>query len=349
MNIMILGGGIAGMLGAYALRKHKPTIVEAGYKLGGNFTAGGLKYIHDTQDIRKLLNELDVPFQPYSPRGAILIEGQVYNHPETLADWSPLRRYQVQHQHWRKTRAAEHGFREDCMNDPMGNHQALKCDHNLLLQRLEVALRNAGCDIRLGSKVESIGVIEGLGGVRGVTLDESLIIKHEPISISYDILVPTLPLGLLSQVAPWAKLPRAEATKLAIFDVAIEESIMKRLAWDYMYTPDLRWVSRIAKPEPYKLMVEVPWYLVQSDSAYNVRAFPEAAAPEVMNILGETILREHDAVCTGSRLIPGHLRPLESELVWPSGWYPLGRFAQWDSRATADKVYARALSIASSL
>lgn len=344
MNIIILGGGIAGLLGAYALRKHKPTIIEASGKLGGNFTAGGLKYIHDTPEIRQLLKELDVPSEPYTPRGALLVEGMPCAHPETLAGMSELQRYQTQLRHWHKTRASSIGFRADCMNDPLGNHKALRCNHTQLLVNLEAAVRDAGCDVRLGSLVSGIGDVEGLGGARGVHLREGM---GQGPSISYDVLVPTLPLGLLAKLAPWAKLPEAEATKLAIFNA--ELPITLRPSWDYMYTPDVRWISRIAQPEPHSLMIEVPWYLAQFDhpKIHPNHLTTAQVIPQVAMIMREQV--GLDAVITDSRIIPGHLRPLEDPLEWPHGWYPLGRFAQWDSRATADKVYARALSIASSL
>ena len=348
MNVLILGGGIAGLLGAYAFRRHKPTIIEASGKLGGNFTAGGLKYIHDTPDVRKLLKELDVSFEPYKPQGSILIDGHPCSHPETLAQMPALQRYQIQLKHWRKTRASSLGFREDCMNDPLGNHRALRCKHNQLLAKLEAAVRDAGCDVRLGSLVAGIGSVDpefAPPGTRAVHLREGI----GSCSIAYDLLLPTLPLGLLGKLAPWANLPTAEATKLAIFD--IELPIHCRPSWDYMYTPEVKWISRIAQPEPHTLMVEVPWYLPQSDAVMGNQD-PKGlkvldTAPEVLFILKAELGLE--GVCTGARLIPGHLRPLEGPLEWPINWYPLGRFAQWDSRATADKVYARALSIASGL
>lgn len=339
MNIIILGGGIAGLLGAYALRRKKPTIIEASAKLGGNFTAGGLKYIHDTPDIRQLLKSLGIVFEPYKPRGAIFLEGSVCSHPDTLAQMDKLHRYQIQFRHWTKTRASEVGFREDCMNDPLGNHAALRCDHQELLRRLEERVREAGCEVRLGSKVERIDTIQG-DGRRGIHLREGL----SEVAMGYDVLVPTLPLGLLSKLAIWADLPACEATKLAIFEM--ELPIYVRPSWDYMYTPDAKWITRLVQPEPHTVMAEVPWYLPQYDHQ-DPHLTTTDAIPEVMDIMRSTFGLE--GVCTGARLIPGHLRPLDRPPVWPVGWYPLGRFAQWDSRATADKVYARALSIAESL
>lgn len=336
MNIVILGGGIAGLLGAYAMRRQKPTIIEAGAKLGGNFGAGGLKYIHDTPDMRQLLRELDLTFEPYKPRGRIWLDGAERSHPETLMEMDRLHRYQIQFRHWVKTRASDLGFRQDCMNDPLGSHAALKCDHIELMRKLEVRLREAGCDIRLGAQVKGI-----TADARAVQFGDGVTDVHVP----YAVLVPTLPLGLLAKLAPWADLPACEATKLAIFEV--ECPIFQRFDWDYMYTPDAKWISRLVQPQPFTVQAEVPWYLVQYEHADRHNLATVEVIPDVMKILNDEFHIE--GVCTGARLIPGHLRPLDREPVWPANWYPLGRFAQWDSRATADKVYARALSVAQSI
>ena len=337
MHIVILGGGIAGLLGAYALRAYKPTIIEASGKLGGNFAAGGLKYIHDTPEVRQLLKELDLPFKPYKPVGAILLQKETLSHPETMAQMSTMERYRVQLLHWNKTRATSVGLRDDCMNDPLGSHQALQCDHLELLRRLECKVRDAGCDVRLGSNIVSIGDSDGLG-MRCINLREGL----AELSIGYDTLVPTLSLGILDKLAPWARFPRAETTKLGIYQ--IELPIHLRPAWDYLYTPDIEWISRIAHTEAHTLMVEVPWHQIQFEAAE--RNNPTPTMFQVLPVI-ERILKEEvglEGVCVDERFIPGHLRPLGESVFWPPGWFPLGRFAQWDSRATADKVYARALS-----
>lgn len=336
MNIIILGGGIAGLLGAYALRRAKPTIIEASGKLGGNFAAGGLKYIHDTPEIRQLLRELELPFEPYHPRAAIHVDGMEWPHPDHLMGVSPMKRYQIQFKHWIKTRASSIGFREDCMNNPTGDHAALRCDHIELMRRLERKVRDAGCEIRLGSTVHSIAE----GNAR-IHLQEGV----SGVSMGYDILIPTLPLGLLSKLAPWASFPTADVTKLAIFELTLP---IFTNAWDYdyMYTPEAKWVSRLVWPNRGALMAEVPWHLPQGE-AYPSQPTLNSVTPWVVSILKDTFGIE--GVCTDSRFIPGHLQPLTRMPDWPADWFPLGRFAQWDSRATADKVYARALAIASGI
>jgi len=335
MNIVILGGGIAGLLGAYAMRHTKPVIIEAGPHLGGNFLAGGLKYIHDTPEVRQLLRELELPFKAYKPRGALWWDGVDRKHPDFMASIDPLVRYQIQLKHWVKTRGTDLGFRHDCMNDPMGNHAALRCDHMELLKRLEQRVRAAGCEVRLGSKVTFITE-------RHVCLNEGM----NDLSIGYDVLVPTLPLGMIAKMAPWTELPSSEATKLAIFEV--ESGIDIHPDWDYMYTPEAKYITRLVQPEPHAITAEVPWHLPQSDhTGREVGITTMEMMPDIMDILRDTFKIE--GVCTSARLIPGHLRPLERQPEWRSGWYPLGRFAQWDSRATADKVYARALSVAQNI
>jgi hypothetical protein len=335
-RIIILGGGIAGLLAAYAFRRFKPTLIEGSAKLGGAYTSGGLKYIHDTPEIRQLLDELQLPYAPYRPQGRLWLDGTMYPHPETLALLSEELRHEIQFKHWTKTRGTEQGFRPDCMNDPLGSHSALRCDHDELLRRLEQAVRGAGCEVRLGNHVTGIEEIDLKGAVH-LKAGQSI------CSMNFDALVPTLPLGMLSKLAPWAGLPPADATRLAIFKLEINSTRNRgQHAWEYAYTPRVKWVSRLVHPEPHRIIAEAPLFLLQSE----VHGFttPETFGQTIANIVRDEV--NIDASFVSANLIQGHLRPLDKELNWPDGWHPLGRFAQWDSRATADKVYARALTLA---
>src|SRR4029077_12983985 len=157
MGIVILGGGIAGLLAAYTTRHHRPVVLEASGKLGGNFAAGGLKYLHGIYEMEQLLTELGVPFDHHITSGMLHTGDAIHPHPHWLRAASPELRRGIQFDHWVKTRGTYMDFRDDCMNDPLGDHHvALRCDHDLFMEKLETACREAGVTFQLGSAVQAI-------------------------------------------------------------------------------------------------------------------------------------------------------------------------------------------------
>jgi hypothetical protein len=162
--------------------------------------------------------------------------------------------------------------------------------------------------------------------------------------------VPTIPLPLLSKLAPWANLPKPDLTKLLLVKFAVpahQEFSQDHIdRWDYIYTPHQHWISRLYSVQPDELVAEIPAYLIQSESQPPHEPEPWNSLPVMAKIV--TAVRDVtriDVEPIESKIIPGHLRPLEHKLVWPRTWHPLGRFAQWEARATSDKVLGSALEL----
>ena len=342
MNIVILGGGISGLLAGWVLREHRPLIIEAGPNVGGNYLAGGLKYIRATPAFRQLLGELALYYDSYQPQGAILadaawgIGGWTHPHPTWLRSLSTIQREHIQRLHWMKTRGSSEGFRTDCMNDPLGegDAMALAVNHGELIKALAFY-----CRLLLKRRVVAIEpdhiLFESTDGDWTDALWRSGI--RSP-ALPYDLLITTLPLGLTARLAKWTGLPDVKPNPLTIVNVQADGTLpWWRVAgehhWNYLYTPFMKKVSRL--------------------SAGSLAGRFQAEAPGEVSIAEVAADLKHvfgglDGLFSPSsfgerRVIPGHLRPLDRPLLWPGNWLSLGRFAEWNPRATAEKVLDRVI------
>lgn len=319
-RIVILGGGISGLLGAWAFRHHKPVILEASGSVGGNYTAGGLKYIRATLLMRALVDVLDMRAEIYRPKGGIIVDGQLRAHPDWIMTIHPYARRDIQMWHWMKTRGERESFRDSCMNDPAGEGAALaiRLDHGDLIARLERALTRGGAKIITGAKV-------GMIKQDYVAWGESFIMKTAP----YDRLISTLPLwlipGLAQDVTP-LDIPEVTANKLSVvkfFNVREPTPV-----YDYIYTPQAPIISRISRV----------------DGAGTWQA--EAPGLHGVEEIAKDFPLDFSTTASTRVIIPGHLLPIERQPVLPTNWLMLGRYAEWDPRSTVEKVLERAAALA---
>lgn len=330
MRTVILGGGISGLLAAWVLRDQKPVLLEAKPEVGGAYLAGGLKYIRNTWNFRLMLKLIGVDAHQYSPCGMLLFGQRIREHPDWLLEQPPWLQRAIQASHWLKTRGGGEslqGFRSDCMNAPKteARDKALSCDHRLLFDRLIWSLSDHNVDIRTGVRIEHVS---------------RTMVCYSGGSEEYDRLVVTIPLAAISKLAPWAHIPSATPNKLTIMDVGT--NVVSVPSWDYLYTPMLPCVSRITWTGKCLFQVEAPGDHTQSA----VGMFDDTR--EALSVM-----------CDGNRsslvveavkkpvVIPGHLPMLGRKIMWPKNWIPLGRFTEWNPRATAEKVLDRAVGMLS--
>lgn len=330
--ITILGGGIAGMLAAYAFTEYEPRLYESTLQLGGNFLAGGLKYLHDTPAMRKLLADLGVSFEPRRPEGRIHHFGELRYHPDYMASLDAGTRRGIQVAHWRKTRQTEPDESVTrSMNDPMGNHAALDCDLTLFVQRLE-QWTHANSDVRLGDPIIEVRKTNAEGAM--ITVKDS----YGDRSVFSERVITTIPLAVLAKVMDG--IPTGKVSRLLLVRFAIPMFHQTR-RWDYVYTPDETLITRLYW-DTNEIVAEVPTSLLEVESW--------RLDPPTTDMIDEITAQARKVtgipLCPlGTKLAPGHLRPLDSPLVLPPGVVALGRFAAWDSRATADKVLGQALDL----
>lgn len=319
MSTIILGGGIAGMLAAYALRWQRDVVLlEAAPKLGGNYLAGGLKYLHGSPEMAELLDELNIVYTKREPIGAVRLIDGIHPHPEWIRTMAHLDADFIQMKHWIKTRGTDAGYKGDCMNDPLGEPEvAFMCDLQEMMRRL-VELVSRSTTVHLSCKLSSIGS-------RAARSDDGTLFW-------YDHLVPTIPIGSISNLTPHLKLPQGKTSRLMILNVHASKP-----EWDYMYTPLARHISRLSWSGRH-VQAEVPLHDWQDDNE-KLKQFVD----EANELVPDATMVEIGPI------IPGHLLPLPVQPSWPKNWHPLGRFAEWNSRATADKVLSRARRISEAI
>lgn len=287
------------------------TVLEPG-KPGGEFTSGGLKYIHRTDEMEGMFDQLDVPYSKYIVCGGILLRGDLYLYPQVFQSMPKAEAERIQHDHYRKTRQTNPGeYAARAMNDPaaVGPKRALRCDFEELIDTLvDVA------DIQRT-------------GVARVDVDRNVLFDMDGHVHRYDFLVLTIPLWIIRKMVGFY-VPEGVAMRLNIAQVYTQRD--KYLGFDYVYTPytPADTVHRFS-PNVGGYSVEANGILdrdrLQSDLAF---IFPDGYVLE--------------GIKEG---LKGHLLPLPESVVWPDNVAPLGRFACWDSRVTADIVLRDAMEL----
>jgi glycine/D-amino acid oxidase-like deaminating enzyme len=325
-RIVIVGGGISGLIASWVFTQCRGldvVVVEPG-KPGGDFMAGGLKYIHRTDEMEELLRDLGVQYTQYSVQGGILLHDKVEPHPGCFRGMDKERALRIQHDHYRKTRKLEpDAFAARSMNDPEANgpRRALRCDMARVLRELiqRAPIEKAGV-----TRIEPHRVITATG------TGES--------SLSYDYLLTTLPLWVNKRISWFGEeLPDGMAVKLNLVMVEPPQKGDDYAQWDYVYTPYTpeNLIHRISPRDGgYTLEFNGVWG--DGDALIQDRITSE------LNFL----FKDGWALAGVVKNLNGHLIPLTTKPNWPFNVRPVGRFAQWDPRATSDAVLGTCLKLA---
>lgn len=315
---VILGGGISGLLAAHAFRGRGTTLIERSAKLGGTYLDGGLKYIRATPAVKQLATLLGVPWRLKRQRGAVLMFGELLPHPGWMRSLKPEIRRAIQRAHWIKTRGNESGFQETCMNDPMGEGEALsiEMDHAAFMEALVGRAIAFGTTFITGANVESV-----------ITRPDSMGLVQTATEgvFWFDKLVNTLPLGVARRVFINGKLPEAKAAPLTIVHAKSLPPWLYRLdaaSFDYIYTPDWAMAHRLSRTK----------------SGWDVEISGSWPEPDVV----ETNLEKMGS--TSVTFAAGHLLQPEHPIVWSDEVLALGRFAEWNGRSTVEKSLDRLLA-----
>jgi len=312
-KVLIVGGGVSGLICSYVFKKYRNVnvkIIEA-EQVGGEFLAGGLKYIHRTDEMVSMFVDMDLVFSNYTVRGGIMLKETVQPYPACFQNMEKEKAERIQADHYRKTRLAEPGAHaKKAMNDPASTkpRKALRTDFEVMIR--ELAKR---ADVIRGclQRVERNHVYLASGQV-----------------IPYDYLVLTIPLWIIRKCVNWY-VPHGVAMRLNVIKVVPKRD--KYARWDYVYTPytPADAVHRFS-PQGAGYAVEVNGDLdhskLQSDLSF--------------------IFDEGWYIKNVKEGLKGHLLPLEQETEWPENIAPLGRFAKWDSRSTMDVALRDSVELA---
>jgi len=305
-RVVIIGGGVSGLLASYVVKRYgrRVKVIEEA-KPGGDFLLGGLKYIHRTVRMEGLFNELSLPWSHYRVNGGIMLKGKVEPYPKCLQFMSKEEAMRIQEDHYRKTRKSEPGkFGSKAMNDPAAkvSRRAIRCDFEEMIK--ELAKRADIVKAR-------VSFIESKRN-RVKTFDGEF--------IYYDRLIVTIPLWIVHHIADFY-VPQGMAMSLNILDVIPNRDRYAR--WDYIYTPYTP-SSAVHRLSP-------------SDHGYSIEINGDWAQQERATCNDLAFLFPDGFVVRGAKIgTKGHLLELVVKPDWPENVTPLGRFAQWDPRATTD-------------
>jgi hypothetical protein len=311
-KLVIIGGGIAGLVCSYVMNRVKGlevTVLEPG-EVGGEFLSGGLKYIHHTQSMENLFDELDLPWSHFVVKGGILLRGVVRQYPNYLREIGREQAARIQRDHYRKTRRIEPGpYSSKAMNDPaaVGPKKALRCHFPEFIESMA-----KGVDIVQESCLH---------------IGEDFLITNKGRTIFFDYAVLTAPLWVIKNMVSW-HVPSSVAMEL---NIAIVEPRKDRFyQWDYVYTPYTPG-SSIHRLSP-------------DGNDYAVEANGQLDYVDFINDLN-FLFSDGWHIKTMKNGLKGHLLPLSSQPEPPKNISLLGRFACWDTRMTVDVVMEHAIEL----
>lgn len=312
-RVIIAGGGVSGLVLNHVLGKYKSLdvkLLEPG-NLGGEFLSGGLKYIHQTDEMEAMFNSMDILYSPYTVQGGIFLKESVCPYPAVFSEMEKDQTARIQADHYRKTRRTEPGdFAKKAMNDPAAvkPRKALKCDFAEMVKKLGARANVIRAAL---TKVEADTVSLNNGSKLG-----------------FDYLVLTIPLWIIRDIVSW-DVPIGLAVKLNIAQVKPARD--KYAKWDYVYTP------YTPADAVHRFSPNGGGYSVEVNGILN-----QAALKTDLDF----IFKDGWAVSAVKEGLKGHLMPLEYEPAWPANVAPLGRFARWDPRMTTDETLAEAMQLA---
>lgn len=312
-KVIVAGGGMSGLVASWVMKGDADVVVLEPGKPGGEFTAGGLKYIHRTAEMEDMFQQLEVPYSTYVVRGGILLRGSMYLYPQLFDTMPKDEAHRIQQDHYRKTRQTSpaEGAAAKAMNDPaaIGPRRALRCGFEDLIETLaDVA------DIRST-------------GVAKVDTTRNVLFDMEGRAHRYDFLVLTIPLWIIRKAVQFY-VPEGAAMRLNVAQVSTYRD--GYAGFDYVYTP------YTPADTVHRFSPGGGGYSMESNGVLDRDALKSDLAFIFPN--GYVLERIKEG-------LKGHLLPLSEPVAWPDNVAPIGRFAKWDPRSTTDTALEDAMEL----
>lgn len=327
MNCVILGTGVSGMVASLVLKTHGHKITAIGPD-SGDFFQGGLKYFQHSPALEFALREAGVPYVEEKVYGGIFWENQLHLYPGFLRDSENGElRLIIMMMHYLKSRGTMDGFQPTCMNDPFHDRS-----RSLVINPTRMA-QAAWDDVQL---IRDMVVEVDLAGHQ-IWLENDLSVSGENL-VEYDQLFTSLLAKAFEKLTQNTQ-SRETAVSCLFPDLKGGFVDLYRIGkpgdgflwhpnYEYIYTPLQKMISRLSVDLNQNCsFVEVP-----RPHGCNFVDISELVAEEVRQVLG----RELQISYTGT--IKGHIVEIDKPLEYPDGVLPIGRYAAWSSRETADIV-----------
>jgi hypothetical protein len=312
-KVIVLGGGISGLSAALFFLNRGCKVELYTENLGGDYTKGGLKYIYKSVSTEKFLNEIGIEYIIKRINGAIYYHNQFWPYPEFMhmyeKPWHELAEngMDIQQRFWQKTRGYKQPIDRRCMNDPWNRGPmelslkpvgGIQFYVNMLM---EIAAKN----IHMVIKYDRLNT----EGVKRIIEENEFIVYTIPIDIFSD--------------------RKFEYKVLNVYRVSCN---VKQIWWDYCYFPIDYLFHRVSKQK------------MGLDFEYNMKSKDQRKAIQVQikNSCREFLFRvgidKIEKISFFPIYIKGHLGKEVKDVVVSDNVFRLGRYAQWDSRITYDKV-----------
>jgi hypothetical protein len=308
-NAFVLGGGLAGLIAADALRKRGANVTIIETQRADNDLFFGSRRFYRTKGMVDLLERFELPYSDFIVRGGIMLRGFVWPYPMAFKGMSAEQAERVNQDHFAKALQTSSGeWGSTAMNREPGT-------------RSRRALR---CHVGDLAKALSQGVRHVRGTVKKLDMN-SIVVGTE--RVPYDFAVVTLPLWELVGRATW-HIPEATALRLNVaFVVPRRDRFAK---WDFVFTPYTPGES-IFRVAPI-------------GSGY---ACEFNGTVEVDRLISDLNFIFPDGfTLAGLKVgLNGHLFPLSERPDWPENVAPIGRVAQWQ-QMTIDDVVKSATKVA---
>lgn len=328
-NVVIAGGGIAGLLSARAFvdKGHEVTLIE-GDKLGGQWRVlNALRYLRfepwrGEPSLADLARSLGLIFQITPVKGGVLLplldkhRRVILPHPQCMK-W-PVLGEAIRKFHWNKTRG---GGELDgrSMNVGDGEKEAFK------LQLPPDGFVNA----LIADVKSSVAVYER---VRITAIKNGCVYADLVGAFPFDLLVTTLPATVFRNLCDSVSFPALRVKRLRIYTYKTEMSAFD--GYDYVYTPIT------PSDVVHRVFPDDGWWIVEANDDGD-QDFDAKVQRDV-----EVIFDNDNSRCISTRSTNGHVVTVSGDLRYPSGVVPVGRYAQWDARMTADRAWSRACALA---
>lgn len=322
--IVILGSGISGLCAATILKQKDPVLI--GEIIGGDWIAGGLKYIHHSDSVLRLLDEMGYgTVEIYNVKGGVFLDGKLIKFP--IKDKELARMIQVKH--YLKTRYGRNFIKldipYDCMNNLGGNDKSVKLDSGEFINKILDSVRERGI---INNKIVWVNFIK-----KYLLLDDGRKLK-------FDEVISTIPLPILSKMSEGIYFPEdMEYKKTIIFKFCVLDSEIKDgnrhwKNWDYIYTPETQngLVYRISSYNKRKNI----FHAEVSSSCIDPHDDFQHTHLCVMEELSDIF--RCDIKMFEISIIKGHILKGDRYIEIPDYVHFLGRYSSWNPRETVDKV-----------
>lgn len=332
-DIAILGGGIAGMSAAILLvdKVEGCDITIYSKDLGGEYLSGGLKYLHATPAMLDfVMNRMRMGVHLEKVNGAVYWDGEIWQHPEWfwyLASEAATEHHadEIQRQYALKTRGADAIFKHTCMNDPWTYRNEVKLVPNgggipSLIKNMEAHIRHHD---RIRTKI--------------VDVDEELL---ERLISEYNYVIYTIPIQFLGKLLCFqAEFEYRPLNIIRYFVIDGDWPIWM----DYIYVPSDEF--RFHRMSFFKIGLQKV-IDVETNGQFEGDELDEIIDCDIPSFIRRAFPSLNFAHQHNHRLsVKGQLKSDSKTFQIPEHIFLLGRYAQWDSRVTFDKVLGRAAKI----